>query len=222
MTIAAATPMKLYSYFRSSAAFRVRIALNLKALNYEIVPIHLLEGGGQQHGEAYRRLNPSREVPTLVHGDFVLGQSMAIIDYLDSVQFSPRLFSVDPKQRAVTIQACEIVNSGAQPVHNLRVLQKLEKEYQATQEQRDAWAAHWIRYGCETLEGFLANKAGRFALGDHPTAADCFLIPHLANADRFKVSLEGFPTLRRVRACCLDLPAFQNAVPEKQPDFPRS
>jgi maleylacetoacetate isomerase len=222
MTSASTVPMKLYSYFRSSASYRVRIALNLKGLPYEILPVHLIEGGGQQHAESYRRLNPSREVPTLVHGDFILGQSMAIIDYLDSVQFSPRLIPVDPQQRAITLQACEIVNSGAQPVHNLRVLQKLEKDFQATQDQRDAWSASWIRYGCETLESFLADKAGRFAMGDHPTAADCFVIPHLANADRFKVSLEAFPTLRRIRVCCLDLPAFQNAAPEKQPDFPRS
>lgn len=209
----------LYSYFRSSASYRVRIALNLKGIDYDYKAVHLINGGGEQHNEDYRKLNPSREVPTLIHEGKILGQSMAIIDYLDRVRPTPRLFPDDPYQRALVVQVCEIVNSGVQPVHNLRVLAELGKRFGADQAQRDDWAAHWINYGLETLETVLKAHAGTYCFGNEPTAADCFLVPQLANANRFKVSLDRFPTLQRLRAMMQTEP-FRKAAPDVQPDTP--
>ena len=209
----------LYSYFRSSASYRVRIALNLKGIEFEYKAVHLLNDGGEQHKDEYRKLNPSREVPTLIHNGKVLAQSMAIIDYLDRVKPTPRLFPDDPYQRALVVQACEILNSGAQPVHNLRVLQELGKRFGADQAAKDAWAAHWITYGCETMETMLKPHAGTHCFGNAPSAADCFLVPHLANAKRFKVDLAPYPTLLRISAI-MNEAAFKKAAPDVQPDTP--
>ena len=209
----------LYSYFRSSASYRVRIALNLKGIEFEYKAVHLLNDGGEQHKDEYRKLNPSREVPTLIHNGKVLAQSMAIIDYLDRVKPTPRLFPEDPYQRALVVQACEILNSGAQPVHNLRVLQELGKRFGADQEAKDAWAAHWITYGCEAMEAMVKPHAGTHCFGNTPSAADCFLVPHLANAKRFKVDLAAFPTLARISAIMSEA-AFKKAAPDVQPDTP--
>jgi maleylacetoacetate isomerase len=210
----------LYSYFRSSASYRVRIALNLKNIAYEYRAVHLLNNGGEQRSDEYRKLNPSEQVPTLIHKGRALGQSMAIVEYLDSVHPSPRLFSEDAFQKALVIQACEIVNSGVQPLHNLIVLQELGKRFSATDEQKNDWTAFWIQRSLLALENFLQPHAGDFCFGHAVTAADCFLMPHLANADRFKVSLAPYPTLKRVRANCDKLAAFQKAAPGVQPDTP--
>lgn len=214
--------LTLYSYFRSSASHRVRIAFNLKELDYEYRAIHLLNDGGEQYSNEYRQLNPSREVPTLIHNGRAIGQSMAIIQYLEAIKPTPRLFPEDPYQRALVTQVCEIVNSGIQPVMNLRVLQKLETEFGANQDVKNAWAAHWIRYGLEALETFLKPHAGVCAFGDQPSAADCFLIPQFAGADRFNVSLEPYPTLAKIRTHCESLEAFRKAAPGAQPDTPPS
>lgn len=210
----------LYSYFRSSASYRVRIALNLKQIPYEYRAVHLLNNGGEQHKDEYRKLNPSSQVPTLLHGDRVIGQSMAIIDYLDTVKPEPQLFPKDPYQRALVIQACEIVNSGAQPLHNLNVLQELGKRFNATDEQKNEWSAHYISRALVALESLLGKHAGNFAFGNQVTAADCFLMPHFANVDRYKVSLASCPTLSRIRASCEKHQAFQKAAPGVQPDTP--
>ncbi|MEK7356237.1 MAG: maleylacetoacetate isomerase, partial [Bdellovibrionota bacterium] len=210
----------LYSYFRSSASYRVRIALNVKNIAFDYRPVHLLNNGGEQHTDEYRKVNPSREVPTLVHNGKPLGQSVAIIDYLDHVKPEPRLFPEDHYERALVLQACEIVNSGVQPLHNLRVLDLLQKRFGTDQAARDAWAGHWIEYGLKSLETFLAPRAGSYCFGERITAADCFLMPHIANAERFKVSLDPYPTLSRLRTIASKTEAIVRASPDAQPDSP--
>ena len=213
--------MILYSYFRSSAAFRVRIALNLKEISYDYRAVHLLNNGGEQHSAEYTKLNPSHEVPTLVHEGKALGQSLAIMMYLDQVKPEPALFPKDAHQRALVVQAAEIINSGAHPPGNLRVLKELEKRFNATQPQKDDWCAFWVQYGLKAFDAMIQPHAGAFSFGDQPTAADCYLIPHLTNADRFKVSLENYPTLLKIRANCEKIPAFVKAGPKFQPDTPK-
>lgn len=211
----------LYSYFRSSASFRVRIALNYKGIPYEYRAVHLLNNGGEQHSEHYRKLNPSGDVPTLIHKEQVIGQSMAIIDYLDHVHPERALFPREMHHRALVMQACEIINSGIQPVHNLRVLQALSKNFGADDKQKDAWVVQWIEYGSKALEAFLKPHAGHFAFGDMFTAADCFAVPHFFNMDRYKISIEPYPTLKRIKESSLKLEPVQNAAPDRQPDFPK-
>ncbi|MES2966123.1 MAG: maleylacetoacetate isomerase [Bdellovibrionota bacterium] len=217
-----ASEFVLYSYFRSSASYRVRIALNLKNIPFDYRPVHLLNNGGEQHTDEYKKVNPSREVPTLVHNGKPLGQSLAIIDYLDRVKPEPRLFPEDAYERAQVIQACEIVNSGVQPLHNLRVLDLLQKRFGSDQSGRDAWTVHWIEYGMKSLETFLAPRAGLHCFGDKISAADCFVIPHLTNADRFKVSIDPYPTLSRLKGVAAKIEAFVKASPDAQPDSPQA
>ena len=216
----------LYSYFRSSASYRVRIALGLKGIDYEYRAVHLLNDGGEQLQTDYAALNPSREVPTLVHRkdgkEILIGQSVAIVDYLDRVAPSPLLFPQDAVQRAKVLQVCEVINSGIQPLHNLRVLKTLTAKFGANEEQKNEWTRHWLQYGLETLEQLISPTAKTFSFGEEPGAADCFLIPNLANADRFQVDLAAFPTLLRVRENCEKLPAFIQASPTKVPDAPKT
>lgn len=210
----------LYSYFRSSASYRVRIGLNLKEIPYEYRAVHLINNGGEQLKPEYKKMNPSGDVPTLIHKGFALGQSIAILDYLDNINPSPRLFPENAQQRALVLQACEIVNSGVQPLHNLRVLKKIQKDFNVGEAETNRWATEWITYGLDTLESFLEKHAGRFSFGDQVSAADCYVMPHLANADRYSVSLEKYPTLQRIRATCNAIPAFAKAAPARQPDAP--
>lgn len=212
----------LYSYFRSSASYRVRIALNLKSIPYEYKAVHLLNQGGEQHQEAYRQLNPSHQVPTLVHQGRAIGQSMAIIEYLDQLKPMPRLFPADAYQRALVIQACEIINSGIQPLHNLNVLQELEKQFGANQTKKNEWSAHWLEHGLSTLEAFIAPHAGQYCFGNAVSAADCFIVPHFHSCSRYGVSLTPYPTLTRIAASCKDLAPFKQAAPEVQPDTPKT
>ena len=212
--------MKLYSYFRSSAAYRVRIALNLKGLPYEYAPVHLLRDGGQQLAPAYRALNPDGVVPALVDGDTVLNQSLAIVEYLEETHPEPPLLPRDPiaraHVRALALQvACEI-----HPLDNLRVLKYLKHELHITDEAKDAWYKHWIDNGFSVLETQLAADArtGKFVFGDTPTMADLCLIPQIFNAQRFGIDLQPYPTLVRIDTAAQRLDAFAEAAPGRQPD----
>ena len=212
--------MKLYSYFRSSAAYRVRIALNLKGLAYEYAPIHLLRDGGQQLKPDYRELNPDGIVPTFIDGDDVLTQSLAIIEYLEETHPEPTLLPGTPLDRAfirsVALQiACEI-----HPVDNLRVLKYLKHTLKVGDEAKDAWYRHWLESGFESLEKRLANdsRVGKLCFGDTPTLADLCLVPQVYNARRFNLDVSRYPTIERIADHAAQIDAFARAAPAEQPD----
>jgi maleylpyruvate isomerase len=212
--------MKLYSYFRSSAAYRVRIALNLKGLAYEYAPIHLLRDGGQQLKPDYRELNPDGIVPTFIDGDNVLTQSLAIIEYLDEMHPEPALLPGTPLDRAfvrsVALQiACEI-----HPVDNLRILKYLKHTLKVGDEAKDAWYRHWLESGFESLEKRLANdsRVGKLCFGDTPTLADLCLVPQVYNARRFNLDMSRYPTIERIADHAGQIDAFARAAPGQQPD----
>lgn len=212
--------MKLYTYFRSSTAYRVRIALNLKGLAYEAVPVHLLTHGGEHLAHDYRALNPSAALPTLVDGDATLTQSMAIIEYLDEVHPEPALLPRDALGRARVRALAQIIGCDTHPLTNLRVLRHLVHEYKFTDEAKTAWYVHWLKEGMAPLEARLAGASdtGRFCHGDTPGLADCCLVPQVYNAERFKLDMAAYPTIARIAAHCAALPAFAAAHPSQQPD----
>ncbi|HET6545759.1 MAG TPA: maleylacetoacetate isomerase [Rhodanobacteraceae bacterium] len=215
----------LYSYWRSSAAFRARIALNLKGMDYAIAPVHLLKDGGEQHRDAYRAVNPQQLIPSLVDGDHVVRESLAIMEYLDEAYpDTPRLLPTDPVARSRVRALAQMVVCDIHPVGNLRVLQYLERELGVDDDQRLAWSRHWIEVGFEAIEAVLAGagRAGKFCEGDAPTLADCCLVPQVYNARRFSVSLDPYPAIAWIDAACRDLDAFRRAAPEAQPDAPRA
>lgn len=210
--------LKLYSYYRSSCSYRVRIALELKNLSYEYIPIHLVKDGGEQHSENYRKKNPKSEVPTLTDDKFSIAQSMAIIEYLEERAPQPPLFFGDLKQRALIRQACEIINSGIQPLQNLSVLQSLSTQFDASEEQRKQWVQKIIICGLKAYETLIKSTASEFSFGHQVSAADLFLIPQIYNALRFEVSLSSFPHIQKVNSHCLSLEYFTQAHPKNQPD----
>ncbi len=215
-----AEPLELFSYWRSSAAYRVRIGLNLKDLPYAITPVHLVRDGGQQHSEGYAALNPQELVPTLRHGEQVLHQSMAILEYLDEVFGGASLLPDDVPGRARVRALAQLVACDIHPLNNLRVMQFFSDTWNVPQVEREDWTRHWIQLGFEAMERMLVEsvETGRFCHGDSPTLADCCLVPQLYNARRSNVDLEPYPTLVRIEAACLALPAFEAARPENQPD----
>ncbi|KAA0178696.1 maleylacetoacetate isomerase [Cupriavidus cauae] len=212
--------LKLYSYFRSSAAFRVRIALALKGLPFEYVPVHLLKDGGQQLSEQYRALNANALVPTLLDDDHALSQSMAIVEYLDETHPEPALLPGTALDRAYVRALAQSIACEIHPLNNLRVLKYLKHTLGVSEEAKDAWYRHWIEIGFDGLEATLTRegKAGRFCFGDTPTLADICLVPQVFNAQRFQVGLEPYPTIVRIFDACMELPAFQQAAPKAQPD----
>lgn len=213
--------LKLYDYWRSSASYRVRIALNLKGLVYEQHPIHLVRDGGEQHTPEYRAVNPQELVPVLVDGRRVIRQSLAIIEYLDETYDGEmKLLPATTRDRARVRALAQMVTSDIHPLNNRRVMLFLENELGASAEQRDRWTRHWIEEGFTSIETLLAGhpSTGRFCEGDAPTIADICLVPQVYNAQRFGVDMSAFPTIEGIVGACLELPAFDAARPENQPD----
>lgn len=210
--------LKLHSYFRSSASFRVRIALTFKGLAYETLPTHLVRGGGEQLSPEFRALNPAGLVPVLEDEGRVLAQSLAIIEYLEETHPEPALLPRDPWPRAqvralaLTI-ACEI-----HPLNNLRVLKYLKHELGVSEDQKNAWISHWIEQGLTQLDAMLVPVAGRYAFGDAVTLADVLIVPQVFNARRFNCRLDHVPRVMQVFDACMALPAFIDAQPARQPD----
>ena len=208
----------LHTYFRSSAAYRVRIALEFKGLAYQATPVHLLRGGGEQHAAAFAALNPAELVPVLVDGDVTLTQSLAIIEYLDETRPATPLLPADAAGRARVRAMAQTVACEIHPLNNLRVMQYLETTLGVAVEARRAWYAQWVGLGFKTLEAVLQQSSGRYCHGDTPTLADCCLVPQIYNAERFHVPLDAYPNLCRIAEACRQLPAFQRAAPEAQAD----
>ena len=217
-------PLKLHSYWRSSAAYRVRIALNLKGQPYEIAPVHLLRGGGEQHSPEFQELNPQEFVPVLMHGGRILRQSLAIIEYLDETWPEPPLMPTVARDRQRVRAISQMIACDIHPLNNLRVQKYLEEHLEANEADRDRWTRHWISEGFDALEKVLADNpsTGTFCEGDVPTVADCCLVPQVFTAQRFGVQLDPWPNIRRINAACLELEEFDKARPENQPDAPAS
>ena len=212
--------MRLHSAARSSASFRVRIALNLKALPYEYAPVDLLRG--DQFGDAFRGLNPAELVPVLEHDGAVLTQSLAIIEYLDEKYPAPPLLPHDPAARAYVRAVALAIACEIHPLNNLRVLRYLAKPLGLGEEARNAWYRHWVEQGLAQVEAQLAahGRCGRFVLGDSVTLADVLIVPQIFNARRYDCRLDHAPTVMRIFDACMALPAFDAAQPQRQPDMP--
>ncbi len=214
----------LHSYWRSSAAYRVRIGLNLKGLPYEIAPVHLVRDGGEQHKPDYAEINPQQLVPVLQHGHRMLRQSLAILEYLDEMWPEPPLLPVTARDRARVRALAQVIACDIHPLNNLRVLQYFERDWGVPQPERDVWVRHWIVEGFNAFEALLQNNhsTGAYCEGHAPTIADCCLVPQVYNARRFGVDMTPYPTIARIEQECLALPEFDAARPERQPDAPQN
>ena len=210
--------MVLRSYWRSSCSWRVRIALNLKSLPHELESVHLVANGGEQHSDAHRALNPMRELPVLTVEDVHLAQSVAILEYLDELHPDPPLYPADAVSRARVRQMVEVVNSGTQPVQNLRVMQKLGRDFGLDRPAQVQWSRDWIEFGLGALETLVQQHGGRYCFGDEVTAADLCLVPQIYNARRFEADMGRIPGLVAVDERLAALPAFKAAHPDRQPD----
>lgn len=207
--------LKLYDYFRSSASFRVRIALNLKGLDYEAIPIHLIHDGGEQFSESYKKINPQSLVPALQDGNAILTQSLAIIEYLEATHPEPSLLSTNPVENAYIRSFALTIIADIHPLNNLRVLKYLSSEFKITDEEKTQWYHHWLEKGFVALEKQICQHqlSGDFCFGDYPTIADICLVPQMYNARRFNFDLGAYPNLERIDANCQGLEAFINAFP---------
>lgn len=210
--------MNLYTYFRSSAAFRVRIALNFKGLTYENIPISLRNG--EQLTDAFKTINPLGLVPILEDEGNRIYQSLAICEYLEERFPLPSFFPEDLTERAWIRSLALTIGCDIHPLNNLRVLNFLKNEYQQTENEVKIWYKHWIEEGFTALETMLSGSqyTGEYCYRDTPGLADLFLVPQVYNANRYQVSLDAYPTIRRINDACLQLPAFEQALPENQPD----
>jgi maleylpyruvate isomerase len=209
--------VKLYSYFRSSAAFRVRIALALKGIAYDTIPIHLIKDGGHNRRPEFRAVNPQMRVPVLVtdQGETLI-QSLAIIEYLDETHPQPPLLPKDPIARAKVRGFAELIACDIHPLNNTSPLRYLKRELHQEQSTIDTWYHHWVVEGFEALEAMIGD--GPYLCGKEVTIADVCLVPQMFNARRLKVPLDKYPKIVAAEAACLKLPAFDKARPENQPD----
>ena len=211
---------KLYSYWRSSAAFRVRIALNLKGIDYDIIPVHLTKNGGEQLSENYENKNPNRLVPLFEDGKNSIHHSLAIIEYLDEIQAKPALLPGSAIDRAWVRSLAMDIAIDIHPISNLRVLRYLIKQAGASNEAKDIWYQHWVKVGLDRMEKQLSGdpRVGRFAFGDQPGLIDTCLVPQIFNALSSKMDISTYPTLMKIFHECMKLPAFVEASWEKQID----
>ncbi len=209
--------MKLYAYWRSGTSFRVRIALALKGLSVDLVPVHLVRGGGEQKQPAYRVVNPQGRVPSLVLDDgAILTQSPAIIEYLEEVYSDPPLLPANPVMRAKVRAVAAIIGCDVHPLHNSGTLAALKGQFGADDAAVNAWLTRWITDGFSAVEALIGGEG--FAFGPEPTVADVYIVPQVYTARRFNVPLEDFPRIRRIETLASGHPAFQAAHPSNQPD----
>ncbi len=212
--------LKLFGYWRSTAAYRVRIALNLKQVSYVQESVHLVKDGGEQFKPEYLALNPQSLVPTLQDGELQIGQSLAILEYLEEKYPNPALLPDNIKFRAITRQLCQIIACDVHPLNNLRVLKYLENELGVAEDKKTEWYHHWIDKAFVAFEAILKKHqlSGKYALGEELSMADACLIPQIYNANRFGFNMDKFERLSEINDNCLQLERIQNAVPENQPD----
>ena len=212
--------IKLYNYFRSSASYRVRIALNFKELPYDYAPVHLLKEGGRQLASSFRALNPDALVPVLDDDGEVLTQSLAIIEYLEETRPEPPLLPRGAVERAYVRSIALAIACEIHPLNNLRVLRYLVRTLTVSEEQKNGWYRHWVEHGLAALEARLVaeKRSGRYALGDTVTLADVIIVPQIFNAQRMDCKLDTVPTVMRIFDNCMRLPAFIDAQPSAQPD----
>ncbi len=209
---------KLYTFWRSSAAYRVRIVLNLKGLDYESVPVHFRKEGGQHRKPDFLALNPQGLLPVLQEGDWSIAQSLAIAEYLDEVHPEPPLLPSDPRSRAEVRAMAQIVACEIHPLNNLRVLGYLRERLGQDDAGVNDWYAHWVTISFAALEARLSKFSGNFCFGDNVGLADVCLVPQVYNARRFKVDLGPYPNIERIDTACNELSVFADAAPEQQPD----
>ena len=209
--------LTLYSYYRSSCSYRVRIGLYFKNLDFKYQPVHLIKKGGEQFTDSFKKLNPLSQVPCLKHGDKILTQSLPILFYLEDLQANPPLLPATAFEKAQILSFCEMINSGIQPLQNFSVLSYLEKG--GLIHKKD-WSQYWIKKGLQACEQFLQKTAGSFCFANQLTLADLFLVPQIYNACRFKLDMSDFPLLQKINKNCLKQACFQKAHPENQPDQP--
>jgi maleylacetoacetate isomerase len=207
--------IKLYDYFRSTACYRVRIALNLKQLDYEKIPVHLIDHGGEHLSEAYHQINPQQLVPSLEHDGQMIHQSLAIIDYLDETYPEPRLLPDNPYDKALVRSLALIVACDMHPLNNLRVLNRIKSQFHATEEDVQSWYFHWLDAGFKAIEAKLKSipRTQSVCFGSEVTLADVCLIPQVFNAHRFKFPMDDFPLINQINEYCLTLDAFKQAAP---------
>lgn len=212
--------MTLYSYYRSSTAYRVRIALHMKGIGFDMIPVHLAKG--EQFNDMYRLVNPMASVPTLVHDDFTLTQSMAILNYLDNIAPQPPLAAGNHQELAYVREVALTIATDIHPLTNLRVLKEIGESFGANEEQKNAWVLRWASSGMVAVETLLREqgRTGKFALGDQVSVADLCIVPQMYNMRRYKMPIDHLPLCRMVEENCMALPAFQRAAPESQPDAP--
>ncbi len=212
--------IKLYGYWRSTAAYRVRLALNLKQVSYSQQSVHLVKDGGEQYKKEYQSINPQGLVPSLVDDGITIGQSLAILEYLEEKYPQRSLLPTTLAERAVTRQLCQIIACDLHPLNNLRILKYLSNELKISDADKSKWYHHWLAQGFNAFEKLLAKNdfTGPYCLGGELSMADVCLIPQIYNADRFDFSMDAYPILQEINHNCLKLERFQDAIPENQPD----